>query len=299
MATYGLFNNSEENTEAEFLRTETSFLARSGVIDLDGGDFEVTADGSTLNAYIASGESRILNSSWSKNSGLTKFFQTENTAPVTVSVSANSDGNPRIASIFQFFNASADPTTRGQNAIEYKEVTGTAAASPTAPAAPSDGNSYLRFANITVSNGASSISNSDISDQRTTSVISNEGIGLDFRYGEGGSTTTSETPKIEAGWDFITGNSTDTLTKSVTFNSAFDEAPVVTAVIGGSRSTGAGTPTSNAFFTDPGIASSASFDISIEDVTTTGFTVRMTRTGGSYSGSVNYSFNYTAIAAQP
>lgn len=324
MSTYGLFNNSEDNTEAEFLRHETSFLAGAGVIDLDGGDLEVTADGSTLNAYVAAGGSRISNSGYSANSGETRFYQAENTAPVTVSISANSDGNPRIASIFQRFNASANPTTRGQGAIEYAEVTGTAAASPTAPAAPSDGNSYLRLANITVSNGAGSISNSDISDERVQSFMegsqvraSNDSyikgedaagssvdiLGVDAsdhtsikaksgkfvktqvrRLNAGTGAYQSDTVQIY-GYGAIVGDGSNRLSETVNFGVTFTSAPVIVCNYYGVNA-GAGGSASTAH------GGGTTINANAINVSTTGFDAYIYRSDGSVM-SAPTTFNYS------
>lgn len=87
-------------------------------------------------------------------------------------ISANSSGNPRVDSVVIYVDLGASPDATASNVLKFKVVEGTPAGSPSAPddtavqSSVGAGNPFLRLANITVSNGATQILNTDISDAR-------------------------------------------------------------------------------------------------------------------------------------
>lgn len=89
-----------------------------------------------------------------------------------VVIGANASGNPRIDSIVAYVDLGAAPNADASNVLTFEAVQGTPAASPVAPdsaaieAAIGAGNPYIVLANVTVDNGASSIVNAKISDER-------------------------------------------------------------------------------------------------------------------------------------
>ena len=120
-----------------------------------------------MSINVSPGVGFILNVNFADNSiTQNKYFHFINDANFNVVINANAAGNPRITSIFAKFLAGTTPDSTASNVTTFVAIDGTAAASPTAPSAPADGNSYLRIADITVANGASSITNANITDRR-------------------------------------------------------------------------------------------------------------------------------------
>ncbi len=94
-------------------------------------------------------------------------------ANANVTIASNSSGNPRIDAIVIKLDLGVTPNNYADNVASLVAVQGTPAASPSAPTdeeiqtAIGSGNPFYRLANVTVANGASSITNVDISDQRS------------------------------------------------------------------------------------------------------------------------------------
>lgn len=95
----------------------------------------------------------------------------------TVTITANSSGNPRIDSIVAYVDLSATPDSNASNVLTMVTVAGTPASSPTAPdstailASIGAGNPYIVLANIAVADSASSIINANITDVRPAALI--------------------------------------------------------------------------------------------------------------------------------
>jgi len=172
----------------DHMHISEDFISSAGVVTQ--ADCAVTQNGSpNMSVNVASGVVYILNPSWTAASVTeTKYWRVKNDATVNVVISANSSGNPRITSIFAKLTTGTTPDDYGTNVASFVAVDGTPAGSPTAPAAPSDGNGYTRLANVTVANGASSIVTGNISDARfraTLDQINNswQTLGYTFVYG--------------------------------------------------------------------------------------------------------------------
>lgn len=123
------------------------------------------------------GVAYITNSSWTENAvAQNRFWRVVYDASpvINLAVAANASGNPRYTSVFVRRNGNT-PDATASNAFEFYTVDGTPAASPTAPATPSNA---LRLADILVANGASSITNSVIYDARTYVTHTSSKAGL-------------------------------------------------------------------------------------------------------------------------
>ena len=100
-------------------------------------------------------------------------------------ITSNSSGNPRIDAVVLWVDRSVVSSSSSDNpgASKVTVVAGTPGASPSAPSnsdiqtAIGAGNPFLRLANVTVASGASSITNANISDQRTIAKVNSTNVG--------------------------------------------------------------------------------------------------------------------------
>jgi hypothetical protein len=95
-------------------------------------------------------------------SGTQGAYAVENDADFTLTITANGSGLPRIDGVF--FKVEDTQYSGAVDAASLVVVAGTPAGSPVPPAAP---NNAIRLANVAVANGASSITNANITDTRT------------------------------------------------------------------------------------------------------------------------------------
>jgi len=99
------------------------------------------------------------------------------TAVNSVSVSANSSGNPRVDAIVAYVDLSASAGTDATNVLKFACVAGTPASSPVIPdntailSAIGAGNPYIILASVAVANGASVIATANISDLRPSAYV--------------------------------------------------------------------------------------------------------------------------------
>jgi len=104
--------------------------------------------------------------------GATMTYNGYSDAVNSVTITANSSGNPRIDTVVAYVDKSASPDATASNVLKFVAVAGTPAGSPTAPSgatiqsAVGAGNPYLVLANVAVANGASAITNANITDTR-------------------------------------------------------------------------------------------------------------------------------------
>lgn len=128
----------------------------------------MTVKVNTGKAYIANGSGSMM-------------YVTNLDASVNATISSNASGNPRIDAIVIKLNLSATPDQNASNVASIVVVQGTPAASPSAPSdsaiqtAVGSGNPFYRLANVTVANGAASITNANISSQRSKVTLKNIG----------------------------------------------------------------------------------------------------------------------------
>lgn len=127
----------------------------------------VTQQGSpNMSVLVATGIGYVFNSAG------TNVYVAESDSNATVNIGSNASGNPRIDAIVLKIDTGVSPDLNASNVASLVAVQGTPAASPSAP---SDGtiqtavgasNAFLRLADVTVANGAASITNANIADKR-------------------------------------------------------------------------------------------------------------------------------------
>jgi hypothetical protein len=153
-------------TDNDHMQVSIDFVGRSGVVQTT--NMAVAQNGTpNRSVNVAAGTLYIDNPAYAANSNSeTRYWRIVNDATVNVSVNANSSGNPRYSSIFAKLDTSATPDGSAANLASFVSVDGTAAASPTPPSAPADGNAYLRLADVYLANGYTTITTSVITDKR-------------------------------------------------------------------------------------------------------------------------------------
>lgn len=149
--------------ELHHLNFEANLLATAGFVQ--SGDCAATQNGTpNRSVNIAAGSGYILNSSYTENNSTQpRLWSFVNDGTVNVPISTNASGNPRITSVFAFFDTGATPAADGSGVVSFLAVDGTPAGSPVAPATPSN---CLRICDIAIANGYTTIVNANITDQR-------------------------------------------------------------------------------------------------------------------------------------
>lgn len=127
------------------------------------GDFAVTQSGTpAMSVAVAAGWAYVAGSSTSTQG----VYGVYNDASVTLTVTSNASGNPRIDLVCVTVRDAG--YSGANNDVILQVVAGTPAVSPVAPALPA---SSLSLATIAVANGAASITNANITDTRVKAAI--------------------------------------------------------------------------------------------------------------------------------
>lgn len=167
-------------------------LSNVGVNFLTAGiskanDYQVTQQGTpNMTVLVSTGVAYV------KKADGSNMYVTNLDANATVNISNNASGNPRIDSLVIKVDLGITPNSAADNVASLIVVPGTPAASPSAPddtaiqSSVGAGNPFYRLADITVANGAVSITNANIADKRSGVQI--KLIAGYFRY----STSTSK-----------------------------------------------------------------------------------------------------------
>src|SRR6185369_427541 len=136
----------------------TSMIAASGVHPDMGNKLSVTQNGSpNMSVIVKSGIALV---GGTENASQGSYF-VMNDADLNLSIGANGSGQPRIDSVF--FKVQDTQYSGVTDACSLVVVAGTPAGSPSPPSAPANA---IRLANVAVANGASSITNANITDVR-------------------------------------------------------------------------------------------------------------------------------------
>jgi len=153
----------------DHMHISQDFLVEAGVANMTD-DFLVSEKGTPdMSVDVAPGTAYVLNNSYSAHSvSENRFWRVILDTSTNVVISANASGNPRYTSLFVKIDTVTTPDDTASNVSSVLAVDGTAAASPTPPATPSD---HLRLADVYVANGASSITDSVIVDKRTDASL--------------------------------------------------------------------------------------------------------------------------------
>jgi hypothetical protein len=151
-------------SDADLSNVAVNFFAAGVVL---AGDYQVTEQASpNMTVKVNTGTAYVY-----KADG-TNAYVTKLTATANVTIPSNSSGNPRIDAIVIKVDLGASPNKDADNVATLIDVQGTPAPSPVAPTdgaiqtAVGSGNPFYRLANVTVANGAVSITNANIADTR-------------------------------------------------------------------------------------------------------------------------------------
>ncbi len=149
-------------SDADLYQLANDIIAQGGVVDLDGGDALVTQSSTPgMSVKIAKGTIYVENAAWTEDSFEPKYYQVVANADEDVSIDSNSSGSTRIDLICQQIDKITAPNDDATNVCDVVVVKGTPGAG--APALPSN---HELLATVTVDDGATSILNADISDDR-------------------------------------------------------------------------------------------------------------------------------------
>ena len=164
MSIYTLRSGGTAHPEASVLQTLTDLVKQSGVYDVNGSDFQIIEQTvPDLTVLCGIGKAYIVGDS---------TYPVRSTADETVTISANSSGNPRIDALVLYIDLSATPDAESTNVAKLADVIGTPNALPVAPTdgdieiAVGASNPFIRLANIEVDSGATQILDADITDTR-------------------------------------------------------------------------------------------------------------------------------------
>jgi hypothetical protein len=150
--------------ESTVLQSLTDMVRASGVVNPSTDLLVKEAAGGGLNVDVDPGNCYIKGVN-------TNAYPIRSTVIETLAIGANTSGNPRIDAVVIYvdLNETPDPSGGGDDVAEMKVVAGIPASSPVAPdasaiqASVGAGNPYLVLANVLVANGASGVSESNIS----------------------------------------------------------------------------------------------------------------------------------------
>lgn len=168
MTIYTLRSGGTAHPEDSFLQYFSDLVIASGVKDLSSdAHWKVTekGGGADMSVDVAAGRAMVRGTS-------SNVYPSRNTAAVNKAIGNNASGNPRIDAVVLYIDLAATPDAGSTNVAKLSVVAGTPAASPTAPSdsdiqtAVGASNPFLRLADVTVANGAVTIVNANIADQR-------------------------------------------------------------------------------------------------------------------------------------
>lgn len=205
MALYTIRSGATAHPEDSVLQLLTDLISEGGVRTMSTvtNDFKVTEKSGTadMSVDIAAGRFFVLEDA--------NCYPVRNTATVNKTVTANSSGNPRKDAVVVYIDLSASPDTTASNVAKLAVVAGTPAASPVQPDDTAIGtaigasNPYHILAIVSVANGATSIVNANITDNRKRFKFRNENKIYALSYG---ATITPHQPNGVTQTVTLTGN---------------------------------------------------------------------------------------------
>lgn len=168
MALFTIRSGVSNHPEKTFLQLYSNLVRNGGIVSLDDDHYLVSEpSGGGLNVDIATGEGYVKIST-------SDAYPIRNTDTETVAVTANNSGNTRVDAVIAYVDLNETPVEDGggDDVQKITVVAGTPAGSPTAPddgaiqSAIGAGNPWIKLAEVAVANGASGISNANITDTR-------------------------------------------------------------------------------------------------------------------------------------
>lgn len=181
-------------TDADLMNLAVNFLS-PGVVGAN--DLVVQQQGTpNMTVLIATGKVYVLN-----GAGSMMYLGTLD-ATQNVTIGNNSSGNPRIDAVVVKIDTSVTPNNIASNVATLVVVPGTPAASPSAPSdsaiqtAVGAGNAFYRLANVTVANGAVSITTANIASTRAQAKLSGGNSGCSVSLSANQSITNGVTTTV-------------------------------------------------------------------------------------------------------
>lgn len=149
-------------SDADLYQLANDFIPQGGVVDLAGGDAEVTeADTPARSVKVAAGTIYVPNSSWVQNSDEPRYYQIIGDADEVLSLSTNSSGSTRIDKIAQKIDKVTAPNDEATNVSPLVVIEGTPGAG--VPATPAD---HEALASVSLADGYATVTNAMITDLR-------------------------------------------------------------------------------------------------------------------------------------
>ena len=155
---------------------ETQFITDEGVVGVAADDLLVEAQTvPDMTVKANAGSCFVKRDAHNNNDNTLKFWNVIVTTDTNITISTADPSNPRIDIICVRIDTGATPDANASNVGSLVAVAGTPAASPSAPAVPSN---YLKIAEVAVGAGVTVISSGNITDYRNF-------IGLQLPYANG------------------------------------------------------------------------------------------------------------------
>lgn len=162
-----IINQMTNATDGDLWAVHGDNFVSEGVKDVTS-HYEVTEAGTPdMSVDVSTGIAYVENDSWTEfSSDAIRFWRTVLDATANVNISSNASGSTRIDRICIKVDTAISPGNDGELAASVVAVEGTPGAG--APAVPND---HLLLAQVEVGDGATSITNSEITDERVQGVI--------------------------------------------------------------------------------------------------------------------------------
>ena len=150
------------HTAADLRGFLADFIEDEGVLDVSGGHFLTVQNGTpNMSVNVPTGIGYVLNDSWTEFSSDQRIWDVLVDATVNVVISSNPSGSTRIDLICLKVDTGVTPDANASNVATIVSVEGTPGGG--APAVPSN---HLLIATVSVSSGATSIVDANITDNR-------------------------------------------------------------------------------------------------------------------------------------
>jgi hypothetical protein len=220
------------------------FTNTGGVAPMTGA-FAVNAQGTpNMTVAVSSGVAYVTATPASQDS---QTLRVRMTANQNVTISANTSGSTKYDWLYIALDASkaANPASDASDvATLYVSRSSSSTSDNGTP--PAFG---YNIAVITVSNGAASITNGNIKDNRGYPLVSSMSIGggnntltnvpASTHRSNNGATVNETAAKIQTGWGAVTvGSTVNQVSTSITFPVAFTNIPMITVSCGGDQASG-------------------------------------------------------------
>lgn len=206
MSIYTWRSGATSHPEDTVLQFFTDYVNASGVLSLGSDHFKCVESATPdMNVKVKQGRAYV-----KKSTGNTYPVRAD--ADASVAIAANSSGNPRIDAIVLYIDTAASPTTNADNVAKLSVVQGTPGASPSAPSdgdiatAIGSANPFLRLGEVFIASGATSITNSNITDKRVRVTL--KGALSRIKEDTDGSTVTFDMETAEVHTVTLGGNRT-------------------------------------------------------------------------------------------